>query len=225
MDLQSQQIQEQKIAEIYPNGIQDVWEITTKTNRKIKATKEHLFYTLLGWKPLKNFRLGDRIGLAKNLPITNNSNISNAQIKLVAYLIGDGHLSTKSPANSYFCNSDAESEVFWDKIVSIEYAGKEEVFDLSIPDTHNFIANDFIAHNCMGKKKVSEMQKHREKFIDGSTKNGVRQEVANDLFDQMVLFAEYCLSYDTEILTVEYGAMPIGKIVAEQIECTVYTVR
>ena len=489
LNLQNQQIEEQKITEIHPNGVQDVWEITTKTNRKIKATKEHLFYTLLGWKPLKYFSIGDRIGLAKNLPITNNSNISDAQIKLVAYLIGDGHLSTKSPVHSYFCNSDeelitdfnqctkelfgslapidrqdrtgrksvyyvrigflsafnqwiddnlkrahsrdqeipnwvfslskeqlqlflgvlwstdgsfdtktghtaynstssilvrqiqhlllrlgivalfnvkkityqgkphisyraqitaredvltfyqliqpylsqakcqqagacylavkdktknqskhtippevitligqakyssgmtwreidvavgakrgimrtsqgagetpalvslssglkfqntphrslsrhrvynfalafqdeqlkniAESEVFWDEIVSIEYAGKEEVFDLSIPDTHNFIANDFIAHNCMGKKKVSEMQKHREKFIDGATKNGVRQEIANDLFDQMVLFAEYCLSYDTEILTVEYGAMPIGKIVAEQIECTVYTV-
>ena len=81
-----------------------------------------------------------------------------------------------------------------------------------------------LLRRCMGKKKLAEMEKHREKFIDGSAKNGVRKDVANELFDQMVLFAEYCLSYDTEIYTVEYGALPIGEIVESKIECSVYTV-
>ena len=80
-----------------------------------------------------------------------------------------------------------------------------------------------LLRRAMGKKKVSEMQKHREIFIDGSAKNGVSKQIAEALFDQMIKFAEYCLSYDTEVLTEEYGLMPIGKIVEEKIKCTVFS--
>jgi DNA polymerase III subunit alpha len=51
-----------------------------------------------------------------------------------------------------------------------------------------------LLRRAMGKKKVDEMQKHRTKFIDGSAKNGVRSAIANDLFDQMLKFAEYCFN-------------------------------
>ena len=81
-----------------------------------------------------------------------------------------------------------------------------------------------LLRRCMGKKKIAEMEKHREKFIDGAAKRGVKQSLANALFDEMVKFAEYCLSYDTEVLTVEHGAIPIGKIVEEKIDCCVYSV-
>jgi len=81
-----------------------------------------------------------------------------------------------------------------------------------------------LLRRAMGKKKPEEMEKQRSIFLDGCAKNGIRKEISNDLFDQMVLFAEYCLSYDTLVRTVEYGLMPIGKIVEHQIECQVYSV-
>jgi deoxycytidine triphosphate deaminase len=35
----------------------------------------------------------------------------------------------------------------WDVVKSIEPAGEEEVFDISVPTLHNFVANDLIVHN------------------------------------------------------------------------------
>ncbi len=41
----------------------------------------------------------------------------------------------------------SDSEVYWDEIVSIEYAGNKQVYDLTIPETNNFVANDICVHN------------------------------------------------------------------------------
>ncbi|MGA1625105.1 MAG: DNA polymerase III subunit alpha, partial [Prochlorothrix sp.] len=81
-----------------------------------------------------------------------------------------------------------------------------------------------LLRRAMGKKKPEEMAKHQETFIGGAIERGVDPKVAENLWDQMVKFAEYCLTYDTNVLTVEYGPMPIGKIVEDQIPCTVYSV-
>lgn len=465
LDLNNQKITTAPITEVHPNGIKGVWEVITKTNRKIRATDNHLFYTLLGWQKLKDFKVGDSIALAKTLPIKNTSNISEDQIKIAAYLIGDGYLPTESPSGSYFCNTDltlitdfnecvenlfgkpapvdfqyrvnrkpvgyarvgfisnfnkwvdkylkralakdkeipswvyqlskeqlqlflgtlwstdgsfdtsightdytstsikliqqiqhlllrlgivalfnqknstyknkphvsyraqitgrddvikfyeliqpylsqakqakaevcyekilpkakqhskhsippqviiviaeakkvscmtwdeidravgakrgsmsgglnfqaeptrylsrhrvynfakafqderlesiAKSEIFWDKIASIEYIGKEEVFDLSIEGTHNFVANDFIVHNCMGKKKVDEMEKQRVTFLKGSAKNNIPKDEAEGIFNLLEKFANYgfnrshaaaygALSYQTAYLKTHY---------------------
>jgi len=41
----------------------------------------------------------------------------------------------------------AESDIYWDEIVSIEYAGEEQVYDLTVPGDHNFVAADIFVHN------------------------------------------------------------------------------
>ncbi|HEY4478563.1 MAG TPA: DNA polymerase III subunit alpha, partial [Candidatus Paceibacterota bacterium] len=41
----------------------------------------------------------------------------------------------------------ANSDVYWDEIVSIKKIGKEMTYDLTVPPDHNFIANDIIVHN------------------------------------------------------------------------------
>jgi len=41
----------------------------------------------------------------------------------------------------------AESDVLWDRVVQIEYVGEKQTYDLEVPGTHNFVANDLIVHN------------------------------------------------------------------------------
>ncbi|MEL6603834.1 MAG: replicative DNA helicase [Cyanobacteria bacterium J06614_10] len=41
----------------------------------------------------------------------------------------------------------AVSDLYWDEIVSIESIGVQQVYDLTIPNTHNFVANDICVHN------------------------------------------------------------------------------
>ena len=41
----------------------------------------------------------------------------------------------------------AQSDIYWDEIVAIESLGERQVYDLTVPDTHNFVADDMIIHN------------------------------------------------------------------------------
>jgi DNA polymerase III subunit alpha len=63
-----------------------------------------------------------------------------------------------------------------------------------------------LLRRAMGKKKAEEMQKQKSNFIDGCTRNGIHQKIAQELFDQMVLFAEYCFnkSHSTAYAYVTY---------------------
>ena len=38
-------------------------------------------------------------------------------------------------------------DVLWDEIVAVEHEGDEQVYDLTVPTTHNFVAADVFVHN------------------------------------------------------------------------------
>jgi len=43
----------------------------------------------------------------------------------------------------------ATSDVYWDEILSIEPAGEEDVYDLTVDGLHNFVAEDIVVHNSI----------------------------------------------------------------------------
>ena len=59
--------------------------------------------------------------------------------------------STMQRLADYFGNEElrryADNDVYWDKIIAIDYVGEKQTYDLEIPGTHNFVANDILVHN------------------------------------------------------------------------------
>ncbi len=212
-----------KVAKQWQSGVKSIVKITLSTGTEIYCTPEHRFLT----------PQGDQFAYELK-PLTETE-------EQIIY----GSMLFQLDANSL-------KEIIPVFVVAVEEWGTAECFDIEMKDQSSpyFLANGIVTHNCyqeqimkmaqdlagyslgaadmlrraMGKKKPEEMEKQRSIFLDGCAKNGIKSEISNDLFDQMVIFAEYCLSYDTLVRTVEYGLMPIGKLVEHQIECHVYSV-
>jgi replicative DNA helicase len=50
----------------------------------------------------------------------------------------------------------ATSDLWWDEIISIEPVGEAETFDLTVPDHHNFVADDLVVHNSALVTNIAE---------------------------------------------------------------------
>ncbi|MGC8903712.1 DNA polymerase III subunit alpha [Thermus sp.] len=75
-----------------------------------------------------------------------------------------------------------------------------------------------LLRRAMGKKKVEEMQKHRERFVRGAKERGVPEEEANRLFDMLEAFANYgfnkCLPARAKVVDWRTGrVVSLGEIV------------
>jgi replicative DNA helicase len=56
----------------------------------------------------------------------------------------------------------ASSDVFWDKIVSIDPLGPQPVYDATVKETHNFVANGINVHNSIEQDADMVILLHRE---------------------------------------------------------------
>lgn len=85
-----------------------------------------------------------------------------------------------------------------------------------------------LLRRAMGKKKPEEMEKQRQVFLEGSAKNGIPKNIALDLFEQMLLFAEYCfnkshatayayVTYQTAYLKAHFPVEYMAALLSSQI--------
>jgi replicative DNA helicase len=79
-------------------------------------------------------------------------------------------------------NSDAiarlaQSDVYWDAIASIEPDGVSEVFDLTVPQTSCFVADNLIVHNSLEQDADIVAFLYREVVYNEATDNPNKAEV------------------------------------------------
>lgn len=93
--------------------------------------------------------------------------------------------------NSNIITNLINSDIIWDKIISIEYIGVKHVYDLQTLKNHNYIANNIVVHNCIGKKDPEKLKHEREHFVNGAISLGHSVERANEIFDIIEKFGGY----------------------------------
>ena len=90
----------------------------------------------------------------------------------------------------------ATSDIFWDEIVSMEILdGKFTVYDICVPENHNFIANDIIVHNSYSIGVLAEEMSKLPKEV--------RSNIAPLIFDTMGIFwtMKYKNDKDADVLS------------------------
>jgi replicative DNA helicase len=70
----------------------------------------------------------------------------------------------------------ATSDVYWDRVRSIEPAGVEDVYDLTVEGLHNFVAEDIIVHNSIEQDADVVMFIYRDEYYD---KESEREGIAD----------------------------------------------
>jgi replicative DNA helicase len=169
-------IVEAKADLVWSVGTKSVFRLQLASGRTLHATGKHLVRTGKGWQRLDEIEPGDRVALSRWLPEpAEPDRWPDARVALLGHLIGDGsyqrtmaamrgtayggtsHLKfapSRRTAASYAVALEdahlaaaADSDLFWDRVVSIEPAGEQEVFDLTVPGPACWLADGIISHN------------------------------------------------------------------------------
>lgn len=115
----------------------------------------------------------------------------------------------------------SQGRLRWDRVTTLEAAGVVDCYDLDVDDTHTYLVDGFVTHNCvyqeqimqlaqriagmslqegdklrkaMGKKKADVMAKMKPRFIQGGVDNGYSEEAMNKLWDILEPFAKYAFN-------------------------------
>ncbi|MCW5967805.1 MAG: replicative DNA helicase [Blastocatellales bacterium] len=84
------QVEAATVSRAFSTGIKPVFRLTTRLGRSIRATANHKFRSIEGWKRLDELRVGERLAMPRRLPGPETQTMTDAELALLGHLIGDG---------------------------------------------------------------------------------------------------------------------------------------
>lgn len=78
------------VSHVFSTGIKPIFTLKTRLGRKIRATANHKFLTIQGWKRLDELSPKQHICLPRHLPISGKQTMTYSEVALLGHLIGDG---------------------------------------------------------------------------------------------------------------------------------------
>ncbi len=141
------QLEAQPVTNAFSTGIKPVYKMKTRLGRTIRATGNHKFLTIHGWKRLDELSTDERIALPRILPGPTQATMSLDELALLGHLIGDG-CTLPTHAMQYTTNdltlaevvADLAVKVFGDKIVP-RIQKERDWYQVYFPPTYKLTHN------------------------------------------------------------------------------------
>jgi replicative DNA helicase len=78
------------VSKVFVTGRKQLFALRTGLGRGIRATANHRFLTIEGWRRLDEIAVGQHIALPREMPAATNSSMTDDELALLGHLIGDG---------------------------------------------------------------------------------------------------------------------------------------
>jgi len=127
---------------VWSVGVRPVFDLRLASGRSIRASADHRIRTGLGWQKLGAMTTQDVVAVSPR-------HHRAEQVTPASY-------GTAGSTAVLEAAADLDT-ILWDRVVSIEPAGEEEVYDLTVPGPHCWLADGIVSHNSGGIEQDADL--------------------------------------------------------------------